>query len=264
MHVRCHLDYGDLIYHDQLTESTNILERVQYNAALAITGCWKGTSKLKVFSELGWESLYNRRHCRRLCLFYKIICGLGPSHLHYNPNNNRTTSTNRYTSSFFSYCIDKWHQLPNHVKSSTSYSQFKKRIFHIYRPLKSCSFKSLDIKGLKFLTRLRCGFSDLREHRFHRNFNCISPVCACGLDNESTVHFILHCPKFSNHRFYLISNVINITNNFSITLLPDDALIRLLLYGLPNTKDLRNCNILHETITYILRTERFKSIEAYK
>ena len=52
MHVRCHLDYGDMIYHDQLCSTSKLLESIQYN-----TGCWKGTNKLKLYTELGWESL---------------------------------------------------------------------------------------------------------------------------------------------------------------------------------------------------------------
>ena len=43
--VRPHIDYGDIIY-DQPNNSSfcNIIENVQYNAALTITGAIKGTS----------------------------------------------------------------------------------------------------------------------------------------------------------------------------------------------------------------------------
>ena len=50
----------------------NTLERIQYHAALAITGSWKGTNLNKIYDELGWESLTDRRWCRRLFHFYKI------------------------------------------------------------------------------------------------------------------------------------------------------------------------------------------------
>ena len=33
------------------------IERVQYQAALAITGCWQGSNRNKLYEELGWESL---------------------------------------------------------------------------------------------------------------------------------------------------------------------------------------------------------------
>ena len=44
-----YLDYGDIIYDDPNNGSfCNLNERVQYNAAFAITGAIKGTSELKI------------------------------------------------------------------------------------------------------------------------------------------------------------------------------------------------------------------------
>ena len=40
--------------------------------ALAITGAWQGTNLDKIYDQLGWESLTDRRYCRRLFHFYKI------------------------------------------------------------------------------------------------------------------------------------------------------------------------------------------------
>ena len=48
------------------------IESVQYNAALAITCAIRGTSREKLYHELGFEHLTDRRYCRRLCSFYKI------------------------------------------------------------------------------------------------------------------------------------------------------------------------------------------------
>ena len=68
LYVRPHLDYGDVIYHippkkcdfsqdTSLNNHMEKLESVQYSAALAVTGAWKGTSREKLYEELGWESL---------------------------------------------------------------------------------------------------------------------------------------------------------------------------------------------------------------
>ena len=48
--MRPHIDYGDVIY-DQLNNDcfSDMIEKVQYNAALAITGAVKGTSQLKLY-----------------------------------------------------------------------------------------------------------------------------------------------------------------------------------------------------------------------
>ena len=81
--IRPHLDYGDVIY-DQpnLSSLTNKIESVQYNAALAITGAIRGTSKEKLYQELGFESLKDRRWLRRLCYLYKIVNTKQPAYLY--------------------------------------------------------------------------------------------------------------------------------------------------------------------------------------
>ena len=84
LYVRPHLDYGDVFYHipgkvcefSQNIILSNLMEKmesVQYSAALAVTGTWRGTSREKLYPEPGWESLSSRRWSRRLTLFYKII-----------------------------------------------------------------------------------------------------------------------------------------------------------------------------------------------
>ena len=71
--VRPHLDYGDVIYDRAFNESfQNKLESVQYNAALAITGAIRGSSREKLYQELGLESLKSWRRYRKLCLFFKL------------------------------------------------------------------------------------------------------------------------------------------------------------------------------------------------
>ena len=48
--VRPHIDCGDVIYDQPNNDSfCNMIERVQYNAALAITGAIEGTSQLKFY-----------------------------------------------------------------------------------------------------------------------------------------------------------------------------------------------------------------------
>ena len=60
--IRPHLDYGDIIFYQPNNESfCNLIEKFQYNAALAITGAIKGTSQLKIYNALGIESLKFRR-----------------------------------------------------------------------------------------------------------------------------------------------------------------------------------------------------------
>ena len=60
--IRPPLDYEDIIY----DQAYNVffyqkLDFIQYNAALAITGAIRLTSKEKLYHELGFESLRSRR-----------------------------------------------------------------------------------------------------------------------------------------------------------------------------------------------------------
>ena len=56
------IDYGDIIYDQPNNESfCEKLESIQYKAALAITGAIYGTSRDKIYKEIGLESLKARR-----------------------------------------------------------------------------------------------------------------------------------------------------------------------------------------------------------
>ena len=60
--IRSHLDYCDIIYHIPsvqtqfdvtITDLMGKAERIQYQAALAVTGGWQGSSRSKLNEELG-------------------------------------------------------------------------------------------------------------------------------------------------------------------------------------------------------------------
>ena len=60
--VRSHLDYGDIIYDNSENETLiNNLEKAQYQACLAITGAFQGTSCESLYRELRLECLQTRR-----------------------------------------------------------------------------------------------------------------------------------------------------------------------------------------------------------
>ena len=81
--IRPHLDYSDIVY-DQPNNSSlsEKIESLQYNAALAITGAIKGSSKEKLYQELGFESLKDRRWMRKFCYLSKVISSKRLSYLY--------------------------------------------------------------------------------------------------------------------------------------------------------------------------------------
>ena len=62
-------------------EITKKLEQVQHSVALAVTGTWRGTSRQKLYEELGWETLYHRRWYRRLAHFFCLRRSKSPEYL---------------------------------------------------------------------------------------------------------------------------------------------------------------------------------------
>ena len=110
--------------------------------------------------------------------------------------------------------------------------------------------------GLKFLTRLRLGFSHLNEHRFRHNFQeCINPLCSCSLETENTSHYLLQCHHFSQNRINLMNSVNYVFENFDT--LSDNIKTDVLLYGDPRLDGESNKIISDATISYTKTSERF-------
>ena len=148
----------------------------------------------------------------RLCLFFLLFKSKAPDYLfqeipeqrnveynlkctcYYEPNISRTK---RYSNSCFYNTLYEWNQLDRAVKNSPSIAVFKSNLLQMIRPVKSPIYNIYDIPGVKLLTRLRVNFSSMNEHRFRHNFDCLSPMCACGAAREDTEQYLLHCPQFN-------------------------------------------------------------------
>ena len=101
-------------------------EMINYQAALAITGAWQGSSRSQLYEELGWESLSERCWCRRILQIHKIVSNKTPSYLKdklpryrrplYSQNNNNTfheirCRSSRYMNSSFPDDITSWNNV---------------------------------------------------------------------------------------------------------------------------------------------------------
>ena len=212
-----------MIYDQPNNESfCNKIERVQYNAALAVTGAIRGTSQTKLYNELGLKSLKFRRWMRRLYIFFKIRTLKIPKYLYYLIPNDRLiyntrnqdfvetyfcrTDAFKYSISFYS--ISEWNKLDPDLRNAKSYSMLRKSLLKFGRPSPNHIYKIHDPLGLKLLTRLRLGLSHLNEHRFYHNFDsCINRLCSCSLEVEPTKHFFLHYQHYINIRKTLLHTV---------------------------------------------------------
>ena len=165
--------------------------------------------------------------------------------------------TERYQSSFFPYCISQWNVLDSNIRNLPTISTFKSAIFKFIRPKSSSVFNVRHHQGAIFLTRLRIGFSHLREHKFRHNFlDTTDPFCTCRTNSiETTEHYLLRCSNFSTYRSVLFNDL----HSLNLCILPLNAstLSRILLYGDPDIEDDRNRIVLETVIKYILSTSRF-------
>ena len=284
LYVRPHLDYGDVIYHipSKVCEfSQNIilsnfmekLESVQYSAALAVTGTWKGTSRDKLYAELGWESLSLRRWSRRLTLFYKFKNNISPEYtsepippLHQSQYSFRNRDvigrikarTEKFQSSFYPHCLSEWNKLEPEVRLAPSVAVFKKKLLSKIRPPAKSVFGIHDPKGLSCLTQLRVGLSKLNFHKFKHNFrDTVNPMCPTNDGIEDTEHFLLLCPSFDAQRRDLLAGVFDLVRPFGYNNLSNEVLMQLLLYGDEDLPNDLNRNILDLTLQFIHKTGRF-------
>ena len=93
------------MYDNLVNESLiNKLEKVQYQACLAITGTIQSTLSESLYKELGLESPQSRRWYRKMIFFYKILNGWTPKYLfdiiplsNGNCYNTRTQSKSELT-----------------------------------------------------------------------------------------------------------------------------------------------------------------------
>ena len=101
--------------------------------------------------------------------------------------------------------------------------------------------------------KIRLSLSHLCEHKFRHNFqDTLNPICSCGDDIETAIHYLLHCPNYLDER-RTIFKVLEKTSMVS----------ELLLFGVSSNNDALNTYILNATIQYKLATKRFDVLLTY-
>ena len=282
--VRSHLDYCDIIYHTpsvqnqpplgvSLTSLMQKVEIIQYQAAVAITGTWQGSNRTKLYEELGWEALSDRRMCRRILQIHKIMKYATPSYLKDKLPNRRIYLFNanvrntfreinckslRYMNSFFPDAIASWNIIIKHFDNVPSFNILKNHIISLLRPEAKSTFGIHYPLGLRYLFQLRVGLSPLRCHKRRHNFiDTPSDICHCNQDLEDTNHFLFSCPSYAPQRATLATSVIDILQRNNLNRLGNQS--QLYLYGHQSISFTDNRNILLSTIKYIKDTRRFST-----
>ena len=137
-------------------------------------------------------------------------------------------------------------------QSGPAYQKIQKQYFKIFKYFKISKaiffkiFKNLKMfksirpkpnnyychnpKGIRLLTRLRLGLTHLREHKFKHSFqDGLNHLCFCGNEIETSTHYLLHCPTYTNERMTLLNKIKSI--NCSILEFSDAVVTKILLFG---------------------------------
>ena len=178
----------------------------------------RGTSREKLYQELGFESLQQRRWYRKLCCLFKIINNQSPSYLFQlvpSPNiryfakliKNSPTSYKIRLFQKLLFCLD-YQRVEQSGSASKSISIFKSNILKFIRPKPNNIYYCHNPKGIRLLTRLRLGLGHLRKHKFKHSFqDFLNPLCFFGDEIETPTHYLLHRPTYTNERMTLLNKI---------------------------------------------------------
>ena len=161
-----------------------------------------------------------------------------------------------YENSFPPATLTEWNDLSYSLRNASSNNVFNQNNLNFIRLGPNKVFNIYNPHGLKLLTRLHIGLIHLRGHKFNHNFNdCLDEICICGIDIESTNHFLLQCSLFLKEKHVLMNKIRDIDS--SLIDQNENSLCYTLIFGKENMNDCDNAHILNSTIEYILSTERF-------
>ena len=83
-------------------------------------------------------------------------------------------------------------------------------------------------------------------------------MCTCGLEPETTFHYLLRCNHYSTQRLELLNNLCFLNpslKNYSI-----EKVLNILLYGSEDFSYSMDKEILKATIKYLKVSERFNGL----
>ena len=259
--IRPILEYGSIIWDNCTIGESDLIESVQLEAARIITGLRKGTPRDKLYRELGWDSLQNRRHNSKLLYFYKALNGDLPdyitenlmSHINTNPHyqlrhqrdfNVPLCRTESYKKSYIPYVLNQWNALDDNIKNIQSYSGFKRKL---NENITACPayFYAGNRKENIIHCQLRNEVGNLNHHLVLSHLSD-SSRCACGDQVEDNFHYFYVCPLYIRQRYELFG-----------TLSKYDIDLDVLLNGSANLDIEQNTEIFRAVQKYIHDTNRF-------
>jgi hypothetical protein len=207
-YIRPILEYSDIVWDNCTILEADKIEAIQRAAARIVTGGRKGTSHARLYDDVQWEKLTERRRKHKLTMLYKIVHNLAPNTLsdllpdlvqdrqNYNLRNGEdltiiATNTSQHQKSFYPSVIMEWNNLPNKHRNAPSAEAFKEALKSekLSRPHYYTGERKVQILHTKL--RLQC--INLNAHLHHSGLKD-DPSCECGAQIESNSHYLLESP----------------------------------------------------------------------
>ena len=271
--VRSVVDYALPVYCNNLRQTELArLEKLQYRAAKIVTGALHFSSRDKLNSELGWESIQCRANMLGLNIFHKIhlnetrplikICMPKLDWERRKPQRSKggylpfDNKNDKFNKSFFPHTTKLWNSLGANVHNK-NLEDFK---IHT-KTMKPTKYKPFH-RGNKYsntlLTRIRVGRSDLNQQKFSIGLTD-NPQCLCHHREESPQHYFIDCFLYSLERQTLFNLIEHYIPKFHK--LSKKEKLRIIIFGI----DIDNDDFVHLNTTltnavqnFILKTKRFE------
>ena len=245
------------------------LEDVQLAAARAVLGAKRGTSHARLYNEIGWQPLRQRREVHKLCKMYDIINGHTPTylvnHLPRNLNASRRLTrgsamgnfaifrckTEVFRKSVFPSGIGLFNNLVAEDKALPR-DAFKNKLRKTLRQPVPLHFYEGSRKYNIVLSQMRLRFCNLNFY-LHQKGCVESAICQCGHGPETLEHYLFSCDLYDDQRYEMLTQLLNIP-----VLTPNMRCdVNLLLNGSQQFDLPSNSSIVTCVIDYIESTNRF-------
>jgi hypothetical protein len=263
-YIRPILEYGSNIWDNCTKGQSDQIESIQKRAARIVTGALVRTSTDRLYSELAWHSLKERRRINRLCVMHKILLDdRTPNYLKETlpgfvrersvyPLRNRShlsqvsSRIELYHSSFFPRTINEYNNLDDTLKLIPSNKEFRKQLSRLE---KSKTWYYVGDRKLSIIYAcLRLGCSQLKDDLY--TLNIINDnACWCGTGIENAYHFFFECTKYINQRQLLFSELMRL--NFPLNL-------NFFLFGNDDMNRDENVKATFLILDYIKNSNRFQ------
>ena len=220
-------------------QQCNEIEKIQLEAGRIVTGATKLVEIDRLYKQLGWLKLSERRDLHNLFLFFKMNHGLSPLYLSnllllhvgelsaYRLQNAENyvgiyANTRAYADSFLPSTLQAWNNLPEAVRSADTLAAFKHVLtLDTPNPKVPTYYECGDRLDQISHTRLRTECSSLNQHLFRRNL-VQNPYCLCG-EIEDNKHFLLTFPRHNQMRAEMALSIQQKKTNVELT--TDDLLL---------------------------------------